>query len=129
MQDELGPALGRRAQALVEADLGPTLRAASARAAGRPAFMGNDVLGRNSVALQSRAAVLLEFMEMPFFKILILLRKSSVAPAAARATGPVIRAIVSLIEHCDMLPLLTVSPVLGNLARGEGAQAPKAACA
>jgi hypothetical protein len=40
---------------------------------------------------------------MPFFKILILLRKCSATPAAAQATGPLIRAIVSLIEHRDMV--------------------------
>jgi hypothetical protein len=35
-------------------------------------------------------------------------------PAAAQATGPIIRAI--LIENRDMPALLAVSPVLGNLA-------------
>jgi len=57
---------------------------------------------------------------MPFFKVLILLRKNARSgPAAAQATGPIIRAIVSLIEHRDMPPLLAVSPIPGNLASAE----------
>jgi len=48
-------------------------------------------------------------------------QKCSATPAAAQATGPIIRAIVSLIEHRDMVPLLAVSPILGNRARGEAA--------
>jgi hypothetical protein len=40
---------------------------------------------------------------MPFFKILICCAKMlEHPPAAAQATGPIIRAIVSLIEYRDM---------------------------
>jgi hypothetical protein len=48
-------------------------------------------------------------------------QKCSVTPAAAQATGPIIRAIVSLIEHRDMPPLLAVSPIPGNLASAQAA--------
>jgi hypothetical protein len=43
-------------------------------------------------------------------------------PAALQATGPIIRAIVSLIENRDMAALLAVSPVLGNRAAGNERQ-------
>jgi hypothetical protein len=51
---------------------------------------------------------------MPFFKTLILLRKKP--SAAVQANGPIIRAIVSLIENRDMSALLAVSRGLGNRA-------------
>jgi len=76
-------------------------------------------LGKNSVALQSRVAVVLEFIGDAVLQDTdFAAQKCPMTPAAAQATGPIIRAIVSLIEQFDMAPLLAVSPVLGNLARG-----------